>query len=138
MDDFDPRLWPGVLTKLLAAGAADAWLSPILMKKGRPAHTLHVLCHPHRAEAVRSVVFTETSSIGLRSFPVAKHPLRRTSELLVLDDQQIRVKLAWQADTVVNVSVEYDDVAAAAEQLGVPTKIVLARAAAEAERRFRH
>ncbi|BCJ38646.1 UPF0272 protein Cgl2470/cg2715 [Actinocatenispora thailandica] len=132
VDDLDPRLWPAVLAKLLAAGAADAWLTPILMKKGRPAHTLSVLCRPADAAALRAVVFAETSSIGLRAHPVRKVPLERTERAVTVAGQPIRVKVASDDGSVVNVSVEYADVAAAAAALSLPAKQVLARATAAA------
>ena len=132
VDDLDPRLWPAVLAKLLAAGAADAWLTPILMKKGRPAHTLSVLCAPADLAAVRAVVFAETSSIGLRTHPVRKYPLDREQRSVQVAGQPVRVKVARSGDAVVNVSVEYADVLAAAEALALPAKQVLARATAAA------
>jgi hypothetical protein len=134
IDDLDPRLWPGVLAALLRAGAADAWLAPITMKKGRPAHTLHVLCTADRAAAVRRTIFTETTTIGLREHPVAKHVLDRVVSTVEVDGQPVRVKTAFLAGEPVNTSVEYEDVAAAAASLGLPVKIVLARATAAAER----
>ena len=54
VDDLDPRLWPEAITAVLAAGALDAWLTPIVMKKGRPAHTFRALVTPERAEQVRA------------------------------------------------------------------------------------
>ena len=60
---------PTVIAALLAAGASDAWLTPILMKKGRPAHTLSVLVAADRADAVRAAIFRQTSTIGLREQP---------------------------------------------------------------------
>jgi pyridinium-3,5-bisthiocarboxylic acid mononucleotide nickel chelatase len=134
VDDLDPRLWPGVLAALLAAGAADAWLTPILMKKGRPAHTLSVLCGTDRAAALRAVIYEQTSTIGVREVTVAKYPLAREQASVDVDGQPVRLKIARHGDTVVNVSVEYDDVAAAAAALGMPAKQVLARATAAAHR----
>lgn len=136
VDDLDPRLWPGVLQRLLDAGASDAWLTPILMKKGRPAHTLHVLVGPDPVvrEQVRGIVLTETTAIGLRETAVVKTALERREHTVDVDGQPVRVKLAYDSQgRVVNVQPEYDDVAAAAEALGRPAKTVLARTIAQAQ-----
>ncbi len=130
VDDLDPRIWPQVLARLLEAGAADAWLTPILMKKGRPAYTLSVLASPAVAAAVRQVMFAETSAIGVRETPVTKHALDRTFGTVEVDGQQIAVKIASHDGTVVNVQPEYDDVVTAANKLGLPVKAVLAAAVA--------
>jgi pyridinium-3,5-bisthiocarboxylic acid mononucleotide nickel chelatase len=139
VDDLDPRLWPGVLQRLLDAGASDAWLTPILMKKGRPAHTLHVLVGPDPTvrERVRRIVLTETTAIGLRETAVAKTALARQEGVVDVQGQSVRIKVALDGDgCVVNVQPEYDDLAAAATALGLPVKQVLAAAltAAQAQR----
>jgi uncharacterized protein (TIGR00299 family) protein len=134
VDDLDPRLWPAVLSRLLAVGASDAWLTPILMKKGRPAHTLSVLCPDEVAEDVRREVFCETSTIGMRESRVAKRALQRTESIAVVGGQRIRVKLAWLDGRVVNAQPEWEDVAAAAAALGRPGKLVLQEAQAAAAR----
>ena len=136
VDDLDPRLWPVVLSRLLAVGASDAWLTPILMKKGRPAHTLSVLCGEQSAAAVRREVFLETSSIGLRETRVGKRALARTSATVDVGGQSVRVKLAWLGGEVVNAMPEWEDVAAASAALGRPGKQVLQQAQAAAVRTY--
>jgi uncharacterized protein (DUF111 family) len=132
VDDLDPRVWPAVLAALMAAGASDAWLTPILMKKGRPAHTLSVLTDPQHADAVRRVVFTESSTIGMRENRVVKRALVREMRTVTVDGVDIAVKVALLDGEVANVAPEYDDVAAAAARLGRPVKAVLAAAVAAA------
>ncbi len=132
VDDQDPRLWPVAIAALLAAGASDAWLTPILMKKGRPAHTLHVLVPPARVEAVRAAVFANTTAIGLRESVVAKHALDREVVVVRVDGHDIRVKVAGHGTQRLNVQPEWDDVAAAAAALDRPAKAVLAQAVAAA------
>lgn len=132
VDDLDPRVWPGVLARLLDAGAADAWLTPILMKKGRPAHALHVLAAADRLAGVRAAIFAETSTLGVRETEVTKHALARSFTDVTVQGQRIRVKLGRLGDRVVTVQPEWEDVAAAAEALGRPARAVLAEANAEA------
>jgi uncharacterized protein (TIGR00299 family) protein len=136
VDDLDPRVWPGVLTDLLGAGASDAWLTPILMKKGRPAHTLSVLCPPAAVDAVQEVLFAATSTIGLRRQPVDKVALDRTEDSVTVLGGRIGVKLARSSGRLVNVSVGFDDVAALAATLQLPVKEVLRAATAAAHAAF--
>ncbi|ROO87951.1 hypothetical protein EDD29_5600 [Actinocorallia herbida] len=131
VDDQDPRLWPPTLAALLDAGAADAWLTPILMKKGRPAHTLSILCEESRTPAVLRVLFTHTTTIGVRRHVVAKTALAREEVRLSVLGGQVRAKIASLEGEVVNVSVEYEDVVATARTTGLPPKQVLDLARAE-------
>jgi uncharacterized protein (DUF111 family) len=133
IDDLDPRLWPGVLDTLFAAGASDAWLTPILMKKGRPAHTLSVLCRADHEPRIRTAVFAATSTIGLRVVPVGKVALERVQASVEVLGGQVGVKVAVDGGRVVNVSVEYEDVSALARKLDLPVKEVLRAATAAAE-----
>ena len=133
VDDLDPRLWPGVLDTLFAAGASDAWLTPILMKKGRPAHMLSALCGPEAVAGVQAAVFATTSTIGLRIVPVGKLALERTTGSVEVLGGRVGVKVAVDGGRVVNVSVEYEDVAALACDRGIPVKEVLRAATAAAE-----
>jgi len=122
----------GALREVTAAGAADAWLTPILMKKGRPAHTVAALAPIAAADGIRRVLTAETSTIGTRSAAVTKHALERSWITVVVDGQDVRVKIAEQDGRRSNLAPEFDDVAAAAAALGRPVKEVLARATAAA------
>ena len=132
VDDLDPRIWPVVIAALLEAGASDAWLTPILMKKGRPAHMLSVLVAADRADAVRREVHRQTSTIGMREQAVGKHELEREMTTVDVDGQTVAVKIARLGGEVFNVQPEFEDVAAAARALGRPVKTVMSEATAAA------
>ena len=125
VDDLDPRLWPGVLAALMDAGAADAWLTPIVMKKGRPAHTLSVLAPPDRVDALERLVLIHTTTIGLRRYPVAKVALPREVVEVVVHGETVRVKLAFLDGELVTATPEYDDVARVAALKGLPERVVV-------------
>jgi uncharacterized protein (DUF111 family) len=105
-----------------------------MMKKGRPAHTLAVLAAPEHADRLEQVVFTQTSTIGLRRYRVDKRALPRESVVVEVHDRKVRIKIARLDGRVVNAVPEYDDVARAAAERGVPVTVALdaARAAAQA------
>jgi uncharacterized protein (TIGR00299 family) protein len=132
VDDLDPRLWPTVLTALLDAGAADAWLVPILMKKGRPAHTLCVLAGDTEREALRDAVFGLTSTLGVRERPVSRVALERAWHPVAVRGGEVRVKVGLRSGRIVTATPEFDDVAELARTGGVPVREVLDDAVAAA------
>ncbi|HEX8347504.1 MAG TPA: nickel pincer cofactor biosynthesis protein LarC [Actinoplanes sp.] len=132
VDDLDPRLWPEVLAGLLRCGAADAWLVPITMKKGRPAHTLSVLCHPDRTDVLRDRIFRDTSTLGVRYGAMRRYALPRAFVDVDVADGTVAVKVGHDRGVIVQVMPEFDDVAALARRLGRSERQVLAAAAAAA------
>jgi uncharacterized protein (TIGR00299 family) protein len=130
VDDLDPRVWPDAIAAALAVGALDAWVTPIVMKKGRPAHTFSALCPASLVDAVSDAIFSHTSTIGLRRHVVDRDVLDRRETSVEVDGRTIRVKTASRRGVVVNRSVEWDDVLAAAAHLGRSPRDVLADATA--------
>ena len=129
VDDLDPRAWPAVLADLLAAGALDAWLTPVLMKKGRPAHVVSALAEPVAVPAVRAVLFRETTTLGVRESGVARQVLARRFRTVDVGGQPVAVKLGLGPDgEVLNAVPEWEDVVRAAAALDRPVKAVLAQA----------
>jgi uncharacterized protein (TIGR00299 family) protein len=132
VDDLDPRLWPGVLAALLDAGAQDAWLAPILMKKGRPAHTLHVLCAPDAAPRLRDVIFARTSTFGVRQAATEKFMLPRTWVDVQVSDHAVPVKISHDSGKIIRVTPEFDAVAEVARATGRSELDVMGAAVAAA------
>lgn len=134
LDDLEPRLWPGVLDALLGAGALDAWLVPILMKKGRPAQLLQVLCRLADAERLAEMMLNHTSTFGVRQAPVShRFVLDRLWRQIEVADQPVRIKLGLRAGVIVRATPEWDDVAAAAKASGLSEIDLLREAEAKAQ-----
>lgn len=125
VDDLDPRVWPEAIAAVMRAGAVDAWVTPIVMKKGRPAHTFSALCSTDTVDAVSTAIFAQTSTIGLRRHTVGRDVLERSETTVDVHGHTIGVKTARRDGQVTNISVEWDDVVAAAAAMGVPAEEVL-------------
>jgi pyridinium-3,5-bisthiocarboxylic acid mononucleotide nickel chelatase len=129
VDDATGEVIAHTIAGLIAAGAHDAWATPIVMKKGRPAHTVHALCDPSAAALIGALLLRETGSLGLRSSDLRRWPQHRVEREVRIDGHRVRAKVALG-----RVKIEYDDAAAAAAALGRPLRDVIAEATALAER----
>ena len=130
VDDLDPRLWPAVLDALVQAGAVDAWLTPVVMRKGRPGNVVTALVAEKAIDAATRALFTHSTTLGVRLRSVARRALPRDEVVVQVEGFDVRVKRGLLDGEPVTVQTEYADAAAAAERLGVPVRTVLDRAAA--------
>jgi len=124
LDDMPPQLYEALLERLLAAGALDVTLCPVQMKKSRPGIHLQVLSSPDLVDALLEVIFLESTTLGVRTYPVTKRMLQR--ELLTVETPlgPVRFKVARLGERVVNAWPEYEDCRSLARQLGLPVKEV--------------
>ena len=124
IDDLSPQIYEVVMDRLFAGGALDVYLTPIQMKKNRPATLLSVICNPSDIDKMSDILFKETSTIGIRIDTRKRICLQR--EIITVDTKYgpIRVKLAKKSDEIVNAQPEYDDCKAAAASNNVPFKEV--------------
>lgn len=107
----------------LEAGALDAWVSSVTMKKGRPGHVLHVLAEATRVEVLRREIARATGTMGIRAMPAERWPVAREMTTVVIDGITIRMKV-----TSGRAKPEFDDVAQAAAKTGAPLHEIASRA----------
>ncbi len=122
IDDASPQLLARFLEKALDEGALDATLSPIVMKKNRLGTKLTLLVAADRMDALVEAVFRETTSIGIRSYPVERRVLERTFEKVMAAGRPVRVKVGTLGGREVNAMPEYEDCLKAARATGRPLK----------------
>lgn len=128
LDDMSPELMPYVIEVLLGAGAQDAWVTPIVMKKGRPALTLSVLAEASLCDALVEILYRETTTFGVRVTPVTKETASRRWIEVTVAGHPVRVKIATRAGEVMTVAPEYEDARRAARAGGLPLKEVYEQA----------
>jgi uncharacterized protein (TIGR00299 family) protein len=126
VDDLDPRIWPDLLERLRAAGAADAWCAPVLMRKGRPGQVLTVLAGEDRVDLLCRIVFEQTTTLGVRLTPVRRRSLRRDEVEVPLRGGRVHVKRGFLGERLVTQQPEYDDLLALSAASGIPLADLLA------------
>ncbi|MCL2396213.1 MAG: nickel pincer cofactor biosynthesis protein LarC [Acidimicrobiaceae bacterium] len=129
LDDATGEILAHTVARLLEAGAHDAWLTPVLGKKGRPAHVVSVLADPVLVGPLRELLLAESGSIGARSQTLVRWPAARRTASVEVDGHPVRVKLSSG-----RIKAEFDDTARVGALLGIPAREVARRAEEAAHR----
>lgn len=122
IDDLNPQIYEYVMEKLLALGARDVWMTPIIMKKSRPATMLSVLAEGTLLESIAACLFAETSTIGIRHYPVQRQIAGRVTKKITTPWGEASVKVSSYQNKICNVAPEFEDCRKLAEEHNIPLK----------------
>jgi pyridinium-3,5-bisthiocarboxylic acid mononucleotide nickel chelatase len=128
LDDLNPQVFGYVMDRLLEDGALDAFGIPVQMKKNRPGTLLTVLCKPEDASKLTQLIFTETTTLGVRRREELRQTLARRWENVSTEWGEVRIKIASMNGTVTNYAPEYEDCRRIAAEHHVPLKTVIQEA----------
>jgi pyridinium-3,5-bisthiocarboxylic acid mononucleotide nickel chelatase len=128
LDDLNPQVFGYVMDRLLEEGALDAFGMPVQMKKNRPGMLLTVLCRPENASKLTQLIFTETTTLGVRRRDEMRQALARRWETVHTTWGEVRIKIASMNGTVTNYAPEYEDCRKIAAEHHVPLKQVMGTA----------
>ncbi len=129
LDDLNPQVFGYVMDRLLEEGALDVFGMPVQMKKNRPGTLLTVLCKPEDAEKLAQLIFSETTTLGVRRREESRQTLARRWESVSTEWGEVRIKIASMNGTVTNYAPEYEDCRRIAAEHHVPLKTVMQEAA---------
>ncbi|MGB6864103.1 MAG: LarC family nickel insertion protein, partial [Candidatus Aminicenantaceae bacterium] len=125
IDDSTPEILASFYDKAFSLGALDVYLTPVFMKKNRLATKLTLLAELDKIDSLVSAIFEETSSLGVRYFPVSRRVLERKIIKVRLFDEEISVKVAFSGQKEVNIQPEFSDCLTLAQKKGLPVKQIL-------------
>jgi uncharacterized protein (TIGR00299 family) protein len=131
LDDLNPQVFGYVMDRLLEEGALDVFGMPVQMKKNRPGTLLTVLCEPVDSSKLTRIIFTETTTLGVRRRDEVRQTLARRWENVRTQWGKVRIKIASMNGTVTNYAPEYEDCRRIAAENHVPLKTVMQEATRE-------
>jgi len=138
LDDLNPQVFGYVMDRLLEEGALDVFGMPVQMKKNRPGTLLTVLCKPEDAEKLIQLIFSETTTLGVRRREESRQTLARRWESVRTEWGEVRIKIASMNGTVTNYAPEYEDCRRIAAEHHVPLKTVMQEASRAYSRDKKH
>jgi uncharacterized protein (TIGR00299 family) protein len=131
IDDSTPQILANFYDRAFKLGALDVFLTPVMMKKNRQATKLTVLAELNRMDSLVKAIFEETSSIGIRYYPVGRRILERKMVQVEVLGEKIPVKVAYLEGEEVNIQPEYADCLKLAEKQNMPVKKIMELAKSE-------